>query len=113
MKRVKNNYMAYMKSLVFCLNKIVEDGYTAHFSINDQGILDDATQKQYTAEQVKVITFFQFEGRDHPGENAVLYVLETIDGMKGTLVDAFERFTDSLANRFILHVQKLAHSRTS
>lgn len=107
---LKSNYMAYMKSLVFCLGKVMEDGYTAHFSVTDNGVMETDTKKLYPADQVKVITFFRFEGRDHPGEKAVLYVLETIDGIKGTLVDAFEKFADSLSNKFIPCIQKPAHN---
>ena len=90
-----------MKSLSSCLAKIVSDGYTEDFRVTDQGL--EAVQKQfhYSADEVLVSNFFRFEGESDPADNAILYVIETQDGTKGTLVDSYGTNNDSRVSRFM------------
>jgi hypothetical protein len=41
----------------------------------------------------------------------VLYVIETADGVKGTLVDACGTYSDPLVYKFMLDVQKVEQRR--
>jgi hypothetical protein len=92
------NGMPHLKTLTLCLQKIVSDGYINDFSYVDDGLMMHQTKKLYKPEEIKVINTLRFEGNSDPDDNAVLYLIETSDGMKGTLVDAFgiynERITD-------------------
>jgi hypothetical protein len=40
-----------------------------------------------------------------PDDNAVLYVIETADGTKGTLIDAYGIYTDARIARFMQDVE--------
>jgi hypothetical protein len=37
---------------------------------------------------------YRFEGESNPDDSAVVYAIETIDGIKGTLTDAFGIYSD-------------------
>lgn len=93
-----NNNMPYLKSLNTCLNRIVCKGYTEHFVITDNGLEALQHHKNYNPEQVKVINYFRFEGNS---DNAVLLVIETIDGTKGTLVGAKDLHNNSAIDKLI------------
>ena len=78
-----NSHMPYLKSLTSCLNRIVREGYTEDFKMTEQGLEALQHHKSYHPDQVQVLNYFRFEGNS---DNAVLLVIETSDGTKGTLV---------------------------
>ncbi len=101
----ENNSMPYMKSLATCLNRIVHDGYTEDFRISDKGLESLKNERSYKPEQIQVVNFFRFEGESDPDDNAILYVIETADGTKGTLVDAYGIYTDPRIGKFMKDVE--------
>ena len=100
----ENNTMPYMKSLASCLAKITHDGYQEDFRVTDMGL--EAVQKQihYSSDEIRVINFFRFEGESDPSDNAILYVIEAVDGTKGTLVDSYGTYNDPRIASFMENV---------
>jgi hypothetical protein len=96
-----------MKSLATCNTRIVSDGYTEDFKITEQGLESLNKQKNYSPEQIQIVNFFRFEGVSTPGDNAVLYVIETTDGTKGTLIDAYGIYNDARIGKFIKDVERI------
>ena len=103
----ENNSMPYMKSLVTCLNRIIADGYTEDFKVTDNGLEALQQGKRYKADQVVILNFFRFEGASAPEDNAILYVIQTNDGIKGTLIDAYGLYNDQRISRFINSVNAI------
>src|SRR5207302_11082637 len=91
----ENSSMPYMKSLATCVNRMITDGYTEDFKITERGLESLNNQKNYSPEQIRVVNFFRFEGVSDPDDTAVLYVIETADGTKGTLIDAYGIYNDA------------------
>lgn len=108
----ENNSMPYMKSLVTCLNRMITDGYTEDFKVTDNGLEALQAGKRYKTDEVAVINFFRFEGASDPEDNAILYVLQTNDGLKGTLIDAYGLYNDQRISRFISQVSAIAKKST-
>jgi len=96
-----------MKSLATCVNRIINEGYTEDFKITEQGLESPNKQKNYKPEQIQIINFFRFEGMSAPDDNAVLYVIETADGTKGTLIDAYGIYNDTRIGRFMKDVEQI------
>lgn len=101
----ENNSMPYMKSLSNCLNRMVADGYTEDFQITDKGLEALQHQNNYKPEEIQVVNFYRFEGESDPDDNAILYVIETNDGTKGTLIDAYGVYNDAMVSNFMSDVQ--------
>ena len=87
---IENTTMPYMTSLHSCLNRIVGDGYTDKFEPTVKGLQSATTNRVYKPQEVKVVSFFRFEGNSNPENNSTLYIIETIDGQKGTLVNSYQ-----------------------
>jgi hypothetical protein len=102
-----NSSKPYMKSLATCVNRMIADGYTEDFKITDSGLESMHKPKSYSPDQIQIVNFFRFEGMSNPDGNAVLYVIETADGLKGTLVDAFGIYNDARINRFMKEVESV------
>jgi hypothetical protein len=100
----EHNSMPYMKSMANCLNRMVSDGYTEDFKVTETGLEALKEHAHYAPEQVQVVNFFRFEGESDPDDNAILYVIETRDGKKGTLIDAYGIYNDALVSGFMKNV---------
>lgn len=104
----KNSTTDEMKTLTTCLNKLVLDGYTEDFKAGERGVLLSLQhEKMYQPADVHVVNFFRFEGASDPADNSILYVIETNDGIKGTLVDAYGPYSDAKVNSFMEEVEEI------
>lgn len=103
----ENNSMPYMKSLATCLNRMINDGYTEDFKVSETGLEALQQNKEYAPDEIEVVNFFRFEGASDPDDNAILYVIETNDGVKGTLIDAYGVYNDSRISKFMKDVESI------
>jgi hypothetical protein len=101
-----NDRITYMTPEVRCLDKIEEKGFTDEFQVLAPGALLCLTnQKLYEANEVSVINFYRFEGVSNPDDMSIIYVIETCDGRKGTLIDAYGIYADETVGAFMNEVE--------
>ena len=96
-----------MNSLSTCVNKLVSDGYTINFKVDEQGLVAVEEGKHYKPSQVHIKNFFRFEGASDPADNSILYAIELDNGTKGTLIDAYGSYNDPLIGKFIEQVEDM------
>ena len=89
--------------MVQASNALAERGFEAQFQINEQGRLCCAGEvdKTYAPEEMKVVEYHRFEGESAPEDMSVIYALETTDGTKGTLIDAYGTYASAESADFI------------
>src|SRR6476659_4200615 len=97
-----------MRTLASCVNKLVLDGYTESFQVTEEGLFSAAKGKRYKPEEVHIVNFFRFEGASDPGDSSILYAIETSDGTKGTLADAYGAYDDADVGKFIKQVEDIS-----
>jgi hypothetical protein len=102
-----------MRTLSSVLNKKIQDGYTENFKVTEEGLQSLETEKIYNPEEVHIINFFRFEGSSDPSESAILYVIETDDGAKGTIMDAYGMYADLNIDKFIKQVEDISKKHTT
>ena len=102
-----------MKTLSSTTRKLSQNGYVTQFKATQNGLDSLETQEVYTAEEVKIINFYRFEGESDPSDNAILYVLETSRGEKGTLTDAYGVYTDLKVSEFVKQVEEIEKANTN
>lgn len=96
-----------MTTLVSCTNKLTTEGYTENFVAKENGIEAQSSKKMYEPYHVKVNSFYRFEGESDPADNSILYAIETNDGLKGMLVDAYGVYANPLVSDFMLQVEEI------
>lgn len=104
-----------MDTLMECTNHAVKEGFTEQFRItgselrhltdNPSGFPGDA--KNYSPDEIAIKTFYRFEGQSDPADNAILYLIETSNGIKGTLVDGYGPTADPKIGTFIKQVEDI------
>ena len=103
----ENKSVPDLKSLQACLAKMISTGFTDDFKALDEGLKSLRTNKVYAPEEVKIVNFYRFEGASDPDDMSILYAIETNDGLKGTLVDAYGPYASPEVNQFILAVENI------
>lgn len=100
-----------MPTLSEKINVALQQGYTENFKITARGLTDELGEKFYAASDIHIPNFHRFEGYSDPQDNAILYWLETSDGRKGILVDAYGAYADVKVNNFIREVEDIHKNR--
>lgn len=103
----EENEKINMESLVTVLSSMTLSKFITQFKIIDQGLISLTTQKIYQPYHIKVAHFYRFEGESNPDDNAILYAIETNEGEKGTIVDAYGIYNDSLVTNFMKQIQAI------
>lgn len=97
-----------MSSLASVMGKAVQNGYTESFKVTRSGLTPQSEPEQsYAPEQVQVVNFYRFEGESDPADNSIMYQIETQDGKKGVLVDAYGPYADEKTNKFMQQVEDI------
>jgi len=97
-----------MKTLSSCLNSLMAAGFEAQFKAVKEGLKSLITEKIYAPEDVKISSFYRFEGESDPADNAIVYAIETSTGEKGTLTDAYGAYSDAHVAKFIKEVEEIS-----
>ncbi len=84
-------------------------GYTEMFKKNEKGITSLSSSKTYPINEIKVINSIKFEGPAAGENRATMYVIETCDGLKGTMVDTEDRRTEADMNTFMREINHPRH----
>jgi len=95
-----------MSTLSEAINHAVKDGFVEEFKF-ENGALTSGKDNGYSPEDVKISNFYRFEGYSDPDENSILYLIETKDGKKGTLIDAYGAYSDAKLATFIRAVEEI------
>jgi hypothetical protein len=70
------------------------DGFTNDFTASGGELHLDGTERRFRPEDCRILNHFRFEGTSDPGDMSIVYALETRDGTRGILVDAFGTYAD-------------------
>jgi hypothetical protein len=103
-----NHHNDDMKTLVDCINSLKKHGFTHDFQVIDEGLTPLNEEITFKPEEVKILNFYRFEGESDPEDMAVLYAIETDNGYKGTLSDAYGPYADSKVSEFIVKVENIS-----
>lgn len=101
-----------MNTLTECSNKLYSQGFIENYKIMSGKLIALSDDKKYEHFQVKITNFFRFEGQSDPSDNAILYAIETEDGKKGMLIDAYGAEADIAIGEFIKLVAAIDKNTT-
>lgn len=96
-----------MKTLSACIHMLEQQGFKTQFLALYNGLKSLASDRLYTPDQVKVISFYRFEGNSDPEDNSILYALEAVSGERGLLIDAYGAEGDINITKFIVGVEDI------
>jgi hypothetical protein len=96
-----------LKTLSSCVEDLQKQGFTENFMVKEKGLRALDKEKYYAPGEVKIINFYRFEGESDPADSAILYAIETKDGVRGLLSDAYGAYADEHTTKFMAEVEDI------
>ena len=84
-------------NLIDALQDLKARGYTNDFNLKPHCLECITLDLQLHPEDFEVKEMYRFEGDSSPDDNSVLYAIESKNGVKGVLVDAYGTYAEALS----------------
>jgi hypothetical protein len=78
------------------VNGLKERGYTLDFNLKSNSL--ECQGQKFNPKDFEITEFHRFEGSSDPGDEAIVYAIESTNGMKGVLVNGFGVYSESLSD---------------
>jgi hypothetical protein len=93
-----------MRTLSSAIERLNGEGFTAHFGVVGDRLRAFDSGKTFGAHEVTIRGYQRFEGASDPDDMAILYAVESLDGTRGSLVDAFGVYSNPTVSAFLQDV---------
>jgi len=93
--------MFVYNTLTEAIEGLKRRNYTIDFNLDFDCIVCHKTPARLTPEEFKITEFHRFEGETDPGDENIVYAIESKSGLKGILVSAFGAYSDPISDEMI------------
>lgn len=83
-----------------------EKGYTKSYRIVKDKLVNATSKKEYNPFNVHIVAEHRFEGISSPSDMSILYIIETKDGNKGTVLANYSPASDTAMAEFFNSIPK-------
>ena len=101
MNTIPKNY----KNLIEAVNNLQNRGYVYNFHYQDSSLQCSEFNEKLAAEDLLITEYYRFEGMSDPDDNSVIYALESKQGHKGIIIDAYGTYSDETITAFLKNVK--------
>ena len=79
--------------------KLKEQGFNVDFNLSENRL--NAGENAYTADELEIVDIYRYEGASDPGDEAVVYALASVNGIKGILVTGYGASSDAASDELL------------
>ncbi|MCY7352877.1 MAG: phosphoribosylpyrophosphate synthetase [Cytophagaceae bacterium] len=79
------------------VNDLAARGYTENFTLEGNQLTSSKLNLRFNPEDFEIVETHRFEGESDPGDMSVAYAIESKDGVKGVMVNAFGTYASTLS----------------
>ena len=91
-------------NMVEAIEESKKRGFTANFEFLDQEFRDVDSGRTFKADELTIVEHYRFEGASDPDDMSVVYAIESDDGLKGIVADAFGLYANPDLGEFLGNV---------
>ncbi len=89
------------------INGLKNEGYTLDLNIREECIVCHQTNTILSSDDFEIDKIYRFEGESNPDDEAVVYAISSSKyGVKGTLINAYGIYADSVSAALVQKLQK-------
>ena len=85
-------------TLTEALDGLRKEGFTLDYNLKHDRLHCQTNNIELQPADFDIVNVYRFEGMTDPGDEAVLYAVEAKNGGKGTLVDAYGAYSESISS---------------
>lgn len=93
-----------MGTLSSAIARLTGRGFTAHFGVVGNRLRAFESGETFAAKEVVIREYARFEGVSDPDDMSIVYAIESLNGTRGSLVDAFGVYSDPAVSAFLKDV---------
>ena len=99
------------ETLSEAMNKLKEQGFTYEFDFKDAHLCCGSENREYGSDELKIVEVHRFEGITDPEDSSILYAVESNDGAKGLVIDAYGMYADAEKTEFMSSIETVDHNQ--
>jgi hypothetical protein len=92
-------------SMTEALEGLKNRGFTTNFEFLHQAFCAVESGRTFKPEELSIREHHRFEGISDPDDESVVYAIETTDGLRGTIVDAYGIYANAELETFLEKVK--------
>jgi hypothetical protein len=83
------------------IEHLAGEGFTDHFAVDGESLRNLDSGEAFRPDELVIRRFVRFEGVSDPDDMSIVYAIESRDGTRGTLVDAFGVYSNPAVSDFV------------
>lgn len=87
------------------VNGLKARGFTSNFEFIDGRFTSVENERHFEAAELAIVEHHRFEGSTNPADESIVYAIESSDGIRGVLVDAYGVYADPELSTFMKNVK--------
>lgn len=91
--------------MVETIEELKRRGFTTNFEFLDQTFRDVDSDRTFKAGELTIVEHYRFEGASDPDDMSIVYAIESDDGLKGIVADAFGLYANPDLGGFLERVK--------
>lgn len=96
-------------SEIDAMRDLRQRGFTADLEFRDGALRAAATGRRFRPDELAIVEHHRFEGASDPEDMSVVYAIESDDGVRGIVVDAFGAYADPNLAAFLEKIKVHEH----
>lgn len=100
--------MPYMSPMTNRMEASKEKGFTENFEVTAATtMINYGNNELYSPQEVTIVNHYRFEGMTDPGDNNIMYEIETHDGKQGILITPYGSDCPAHIADFVANIPKI------
>ena len=99
--------MYQYQSPVHAINELKKRGYTEDFNLKENCIV--CNNLKFNPNEFEIKEVYRFEGNSDPGDEAIVFGIESFNGMKGVLVNGYGYSSEPMGEEIARKLKMDAH----
>ena len=87
--------------VIEALKGLNQEGYVLDFNLKADCVECKSLDLKLYPDDFVIDKFYRFEGASNPADSAIVYAISSVNRLRGTLVDAYGVYSDSLTNEMV------------
>lgn len=94
------------RTMAEAISGLRQRGFTADFEIVENFLRSPVNGHTFKPEDVKVVEHHRFEGETNPDDMSVVYAIESRDGDRGIIVDAYGTYASPAVGELLSQARR-------
>lgn len=96
-------------SEIDAMRDLRQRGFTTDLEFRDGALCETATGRRFRPDELAIVEHHRFEGESDPEDMSVVYAIESDDGVRGIVMDAFGAYANPRLGDFLEKVKVHEH----